>query len=199
MSPWFDRRPGKEEAPTLLTLSAEMRNPIYRYTLIEDQAVIMSVAHLPVEPGLLQHLSSRAELTTHKTKICLEIRQDALAIYYQENKLGFRILDFDADAYIKYCKSAQRRCNSNYMLVIWHPQAGLWPNLLRWLEAYWREETEALEPAEENDFDSTKACAHLFGFVINFRIKKRNASWKDVTRLLGGTRGVLEASDTTWL
>ena len=64
----------------ILALPAELRNEIYRYAIIEDGQIEVTLEG-PGEPELL--------------RTCGEIRQEAITIYYTENHFVLQIEDWD--------------------------------------------------------------------------------------------------------
>ena len=61
----------------LLALPAELKNEIYRFSLlVQGDITIPSTGPAPKLPALLS--------------VCREIRRDALQIYYQENDFWFQ-------------------------------------------------------------------------------------------------------------
>ncbi|KAK5676041.1 hypothetical protein LTS10_011330 [Elasticomyces elasticus] len=86
--------------PTLLTIPPEMRNRIYREALVQGN-IYMSrccpfFGPLPDEPALLS--------------VCHQIREEALSIYYCENKFSFGVYDSKAgrEQYFLRCLSDPR-------------------------------------------------------------------------------------------
>jgi len=66
-----------QESP-LLALCAELRNTIWRFTLVDSEAVSVTNNTTPMEPGLLA--------------VCRQIRNECRTIYYAENT--FKVRDF---------------------------------------------------------------------------------------------------------
>ncbi|KAK4610579.1 hypothetical protein CLAFUW4_14140 [Fulvia fulva] len=132
----------------LLSLPAEMENKIYRYTLTTPEDIeIRSAADLPVGPGLL--------------RTCRQIRPEAIGIYYHENDFAFPIQNFNADCYIKFCKSSRNRLMSSHIFRIYEARTGSWPNLVRWLKAWWDYECRSLEPPEKERRQGDTLCCPL--------------------------------------
>lgn len=97
-----------------------MKNEIYRFTLFEEGFVdVPSLGPAPKEPGLLS--------------VCREIRKDARAIYYEENKFRFKIIEFDATRYLRFTKVHPIVPN----FLFGDLSRGCWPNLKVWLKAFY--------------------------------------------------------------
>ncbi|KAK5731999.1 hypothetical protein LTR17_010952 [Elasticomyces elasticus] len=86
--------------PTLLTIPPEMRNRIYREALLEGSICVCSafglLRSLPDEPALL--------------RVCHQIREEAMSIYYCENKFSVSVYDSKAgrEQYFQRCLSDPR-------------------------------------------------------------------------------------------
>lgn len=154
----------------LLSLPAEMENKIYRYTLTTPEDIeIRSAADLPVGPGLLRTCRRESRAARLLAVLCTaiantlypEIRPEAIGIYYHENDFAFPIQNFNADCYIKFCKSSRNRLMSSHIFRIYEARTGSWPNLVRWLKAWWDYECRSLEPPEKERRQGDTLCCPL--------------------------------------
>ncbi|KAF2771265.1 hypothetical protein EJ03DRAFT_334934 [Teratosphaeria nubilosa] len=145
---------GVGQIPSLLSLPAELRNQIYRYTLLEKDSIDINTLPLtfPQTPGLLG--------------ACRQTREECLGIYYEENIFRFVINNYDASLYIKWCTTfrAQRRAETSFKI-----RGGghaHWKNLLTWLEAYYRRNCDGFAPQGTAKGD---AGGHLFDMTDKLR------------------------------
>lgn len=113
----------------LLSLAPELRNRIYRFTLLErDQIEIEAGVSIPLPPSLLQ--------------TCRQIRQEASGIYYEESRFRFTIHDYDATLHVRWtkCFRSKTRTRHSKIWVRFRNQPMNWANLLVWLEHGFRKE-----------------------------------------------------------
>lgn len=144
----------------LLKLAPELRNIIYRYTLVKPDEIVVSAGALPPSsPALLQ--------------VSRQIRNEAKEIYHKENLFSFRIDDFDATTCIKWCASAHERYRSNHRWQLRKMGSGenRWVNLLNWLEAFYNRRCGG--PATADNYkpssDHNVAVYQMFKMVRNMR------------------------------
>jgi len=79
---------------------------------------------LPTEPSFL--------------RTCRLIRQEALAIWYQENNFVFNIKDHDACKHIEWCNSGAKRMDAAFCFNL--SRSHNWPNLMIWVKAYYHDQ-----------------------------------------------------------
>lgn len=81
----------------LLELPGELRNRIYRFALVNEGVIIVTAAG-PSEPALL--------------RCNKEIRQEAVTIYYRENKFKYQVRNFNGSASIPFMAQLKTHCAS---------------------------------------------------------------------------------------
>ncbi|KAK5116699.1 hypothetical protein LTR62_007373 [Meristemomyces frigidus] len=176
------REVSEEASPFFRILPGELRNLIYRHTLLDpDPIKITKNAKLP-QPGILQ-----------TSKQC---RKEAGDIYYQENTFAFGISHFDAGIYISWCKtSPQRRwCRTNAFVS----RSQNWANLLIWLKAYWDKECGGIVGSEEGKFNAdAKAATHLFSMTKKMR-EHGLLTWEDAEGFLEEAHKALAGIRPRW-
>lgn len=178
--------PADPTKPSLLTLPPEMRNRIYRFTLVDDvQPIPMPAAATeswPAEPALLQ--------------TCSQIRFEASSIYYKENKFSIHIANNDAARYIKRCKSSPARRNSEHGLVL--DGAANWANLEGWVQAWWRCECDLPIPAPEQEGQG-EGLHWVVRLVVKLGGYDAEMPWETVKGMIGEVRGALGEADERWM
>ena len=102
-----------------LDLPAELRNRIYRLTLLETQKIVISDHHKAKEPGLLS--------------ACRQIRQETLTLYYHENVFNILIENHDSTTLQHWISGSKNRPMSNFYYLV--EPCYNWTNLLGWVEA----------------------------------------------------------------
>lgn len=119
----------------LFEISAELRNRIYKYTLIasdEDDPIVITRDTFE-QPGLLRS--------------CHQIRGEASKIYYQRNSFDFDIGDWNPTIVRAFCQQDKASWWDNYDNTYkWdtgfsvHTDRAPWRNVLKWLEWYHKDE-----------------------------------------------------------
>lgn len=173
--------PTESERCTFLSLPPEMRNKIYRFTLVEtDKISIPPNGPLPAEPGLLS--------------TCTQIRAEASGMYYKQNKFLFAINRHDACQYIKWCRSSESRRHVNQSILV--SRLTNWPNLLHWLDCYYHDQCG--NAGVNADGSPTFIDAHLFNVVKQLR-QHSCLSWPQVKAILVDVRNGLGTQNAKWL
>ncbi|KAF2161664.1 hypothetical protein M409DRAFT_59044 [Zasmidium cellare ATCC 36951] len=170
----------------LLALVPELRNRIYRYTLVEPTPIRVGVdAPLPTEPGML--------------RVCRQIRAEAKAIYLKENTFDFEIPGFNIAKYLRWSRLSRAHRRSNVKLTmhatVAPPQN--WQNLLVWLKAFSDREVRARPGTGPNAAAFWLVAAHMHAFVYRAR-DAGNLSWEEVETSLECMRKIAAVSDPAW-
>jgi hypothetical protein len=167
-------------------LPGEVRNLIYRFTLLEPANIKIQATPQPEQqPTLLQ--------------ICRQIRREALGIYYNENKFAFSIADFDASVLIKWsCSSPARRGCPKHLLFQAPPRSGSRQNLLVWLKAYFEGDVTSMGGTKipSSGRSQRKAARPLFEMVG--RMKEEGMSWEKVAAHLEFAFTVMAELNPVW-
>ena len=165
-----------------LALPAELKNEIYRVSLVQDYIWVPSTGPAPKEPGLLS--------------VCREIRHDALQIYYKENSFCFDITDFDATRHIDFCQTNGRLEFANHnSRFTFDEEPGSWPNLKKWLEAYYKGECVAPSPYPHNTLGTSpvrEVVARMFKILLSLASAPQVPSWEVVSGILEDMRMMSE-------
>ncbi|KAK4549867.1 hypothetical protein LTR36_005168 [Oleoguttula mirabilis] len=184
--------PSDDSKPSLLTLAPELRNRIYRASLVQGTMTIRSADSkvvLPTEPGLLQ--------------TCRQIRDESLEIFYQENTFRFEIEENNAENYITWCRSAERRRLSNSTFTLGYDCEN-WPNLESWMHAWWFDRVDS--PVDHSCVEGGQGpsgegvadvAPHLFGVLE--KLHASGMAWEEALATLKVIRMALGAVDEDWL
>ena len=166
----------------LLALPAELKDEIYRFSLVQGDIRISSTGPAPKEPGLLS--------------VCREIRCDALQIYYQENDFCFDIAGFDATRHINFCKTDGRKeLNKKGSLFTIDEEPGSWPNLKKWLQAFYYGQCAGPSPYPHNTAGippSREVAARMFKIVFALATLPEKPSWEVVAEMVEDMRRMSE-------
>ncbi|KAK5127342.1 hypothetical protein LTR85_006681 [Meristemomyces frigidus] len=181
--------PAEPDKPSLLTLPPEMRNRIYRFTLIEETQPVSIAASdtLPNQPGLL--------------RTCRQIRHESADIYYQENEFEFDIEHNNAAVYIRWCTASPKHLSANYVFSM--TASTNWPNALVWLEAVHSGRCVAMDANRDGPDGANRAgssddaVAHLSDVVVT--LGNDGLAWKQVHGVLKEVRRAIGALDPGWL
>lgn len=131
------------------------------------------------QPGLLQ--------------VCRQIRAEASAIYYQENRFYHDVIDLDPDVIINFWKHAKHFLTiHDDRTHLWlTPTRNSWANLLRWLKAFHEDRAMIMNDAKAVD----PVCDILAGAFAMVKELKAD-EWSKVLALLlhykKATRHVIE-------
>ena len=161
-----------------LSLPSEVRNTIYRHTLVKGKITVNPNRPAPQPPGLLE--------------VNRQVRSETINIYYRENIFLFRFNNMNADNYIKWCMSSPTRCNTRVEFKF----AGTpnWDNLMRWLEASFRGQAHGL--LWDTKVSPRKAVRELFQLMRQMR--EQGHSWSEIELNLERVHGTLAAVSSDW-
>lgn len=198
--------------PPLLRLPAEVRDEIYRHStpLAPNKwALIITSTTRPTEPPLL--LVNR------------QIRAEASAVYYKHNKFIFSIQNLDAGHYISWCQALpSRRLTANvvfhltYERLLSEPERfrdarsepgqkvflpkdrQLWPNVMFWLERYYRRECLGLPKIEKEYASAYSDIAAVLFEMVGRLGKVEDMSWESARDVLEPMQKALAIADSAW-
>ena len=166
-----------------LSLPPEVRNIIYRFAVVEDEPIVLhQQSPPPQQPGLLQ--------------ISRHIRQETIEIYYQENLFQWRLHNYNADRYIRWCESSRERCLANDEMYLTTVEGSKWENVLQWLEADYFDKAPSITIDEDEPYGHSTAVSRLFEMVHN--LQALDLSWEQVKQQLETVRLALAAVDPLW-
>ena len=169
---------------TLLSLPPEMRNPIYRFALVESQDVMIREEYN--EDGLLPPPQEPALLFA-----CRQIRDEALEIYWQENTFRVEVENLNAFFYKRWTRKSVTRYHSNHSFSLTGNTD--WWCLKDWLKSVYHSNCHGFD--SENSNRDMAGGAHLFDVVANMR---GNYSWRQVNEVLQKLRPVLVGHNAAW-
>lgn len=176
----------------LLKLPGELRNRIYRALLVSDSHILTNTSGIP-EPPLL--LASQ------------QIRNEAITIYYNENKFTIPIPDYSSDIFLAVTQRVEQ-LRTRYKIAPWtvctSPQPSLpnWSNVMQWLKRYHSglitgviDSPEQLLKLWSERLTSDLVIAGMFCMVDSMKGK---AAWEETEKLLGHQRVILARLDKRW-
>ncbi|KAF2168219.1 hypothetical protein M409DRAFT_53518 [Zasmidium cellare ATCC 36951] len=117
------RRPRQRVGCRLLKLPGEIRNSIYRFSLVEPEKLDIKPDG-PGEPSLL--------------RVCKSIRNEGRSIYYVENRFNLLLNDFNGADFTPFLRQSNRfsRQPAKYDNVIFDMNGHAnWDNLVKWIKA----------------------------------------------------------------
>jgi len=172
----------------LMKLPAELREHIYRYTIVSDSPIVTDPHDTATikQPNLL--------LT------CRQIRSETLPIYYRENTFDIPINNMDGAGMIPFlCLLAKH----NTAEEITHRAAILlgpgihWENLKEWLKATYERRIAVTLRAPLADLPS--GCPlHLVLRAHSMIVLMAEQPWEVVEEALKLLRGVASGYDSAW-
>jgi hypothetical protein len=179
--------PNHSSESRLLSLPAEIRNMIYRHSLVETVIKIPRDTSPPNEPGLLQ--------------VNRQIRQETCRLYYTQNKFLWSIWAYNADIHIKWCRSSPFRLRSSTAYIFIGPRN--WENIVRWLEAVYNKRGCPRLPGPLPRREGRPASSPMGGvavqlFQIMWEMKKEQRSREQIRGSLEHVHEVLRIEDTRW-
>lgn len=168
----------KSQESAFLAIPGEIRNLVYRKVLVQRK-IHIGPSDRPGQPALLQVNS--------------QIRQEAIQIYYRENRSKWEIYAFNADDYMNWYQSSPHRANAKLSLVLDGPLN--WDNLLRWIEAWFEGKGRGLVGGEAQ---SSRAGATEGFFLLAKRLKRQGLSWEQIKGNLDLMHAALCAVNKEW-
>ncbi|KAK4549718.1 hypothetical protein LTR36_005019 [Oleoguttula mirabilis] len=172
----------------LLELPAELRNEIYRCTLVEAGGDIRIKKESFHEPALL-----------YASK---QVRSEALPVFYGKNTFDLFIVNFDSSVGVLWHKKARKLAKLHKV----HVEARLstacnpnWSNLMLWLQRYHaREVLSSLNTRvvgnRMGDDEKITLLAQMFDTAKEFR----DMPWARVEKNLLGFRRLLKLQHKDW-
>lgn len=176
---------GELQQSQLLSLPPEIRNIIYRLVLV--QRVMIPHGTFPIEPSLL--------------RVSRQIRSEALMVFYKESHFRWLIRDFDARAYIAWCKASPFRLevDSKWKIVGRRD----WSNILEWLEAYYCKRCKA--PRKPKGIKGNPTLISVRGAVICRLVRmvekmrdEQNLAWAQIQDHLELVRSITGILNSQW-
>ncbi|KAK5127467.1 hypothetical protein LTR85_006806 [Meristemomyces frigidus] len=169
----------EETQSPLLKLPAELRNAIYRLSVVERNKVMISSRRpAPPQPGIMQ--------------VSRQVRAEIVSIYYKENTFGHIIRDYDYRLYRKWCLSSKFRVKSNMVFKTHKPTN--WANLLEWVKAWYHGECGF--PGPLPDGVPSVECSMV---KMAVRMRDRHLlSWDEVASNLEDAHQALVAVNPAW-
>jgi len=174
----------------LLALPAELRNVIYRLTLLDECKTVRVNRRTCQEAALLQ--------------TCKQTRHEGLPIFYAENTFIVNIDAFDSGVLIAITKVFDNMrlhydINPRFRLFLdWVPH---WANLMLWLERYHAGRTmpntcriDELKSIDEETDVEHALIVHMFDTAEEFG----DLPWVRVKKVLMGIRELLAVEDDEW-
>lgn len=162
----------------LLSLPPEIRNSIYRYTLVEEEICIT--------PWDLSGASHPALLEVNR-----QIRSEATEIHYKENRFSWRIDDFDSKLFRKWQGSSAARFDAR--IVYTFSGRPSFRNLMEWLKAYHEGECHGPNRLAEKETDADVA-AEMFAVLDHVDL-----SWDQIKQVLTCMRTAVGVYKSAWL
>ncbi|KAK5117158.1 hypothetical protein LTR85_008926 [Meristemomyces frigidus] len=160
--------------PTLLGLPAELRNQIYRYTLLSDDVIVIDGTNHD-EPYLL-----------HTSR---QVRKEALSIYREENKFVIAVVDLrmelPASHWVSRVPVKRRGLDVHGKLS--------WANLLQWLEQYHSRQSNVGMGG-----NATYAMARVLGRAFRIVEALIKTPWATVEEVLEQWRGTVVDMEGSW-
>lgn len=167
--------------PSLLSIAPEMRNKIYEHVLLSKHRIDLSQLPHRKQPALLS--------------VCRQIRTEAIAIYYNENKFSFKVKEYDAakaipaKALSKKYLSGSTKGHFRVQLCETYVGVNIYA-LSHWLKAY---HGDASVPSLRQDmhaeeFEAQTLARRTFGVVRAMR----KEPWSEVEEVLGSFYHAIE-------
>ncbi|KAK4496541.1 hypothetical protein PRZ48_012521 [Zasmidium cellare] len=175
----------------LFKLPAELRNRIYRLTLVtSDEAS-------PIQITKSGHERSRLLDT------CKIIRSEALGIYYQENRFAIFIQDYGSSDMLKWFNMMKQLGHDTSKISVaididWFGVS--WRNLRQWLRRAHNRERVArpMSPERLLELCEGHPVIHLIGGMFATAVGMRGQPWSMVEPLLDIWRPSLVTTHAGW-
>ena len=170
---------------SIMNIPPELRNLIYRYTLIEtegDAEISIPASGAPPQHPPLLHT-------------CRLIRKEATAIYFEENKFAFELRDFDNTRLRRWCGLSRQHRDTPVIFKFWGRP--VWTNLLQWLEDYHNELCPGCDAAIFGSCNPMSIACRLFRFVDD-QEERRETDWEELRSILEVMHQCLVIENPDW-
>ena len=173
----------------LFDLPPELRNRIYRFAILEPHSITISAFSIPQQPNLL---------TVNK-----QITEEAIEIYYKENRFCFEMRNCDSTFLRKWNTSSEDRRRSRQAFVVMRFVS--WRNLMEWLVAYYSSDlpgpgtSKTLEQLKQRTTSKGRlVVTQVFQMVHRMR-DDQNLSWSEIAEHLESIHEMLVVANPAWL
>ena len=172
----------------LLGLPAEVRNRIYRFSIIKSDEWIQLSATSPLLPGLLS--------------TCKQIREETINLYFTENKFEIELLDYNAEAVVPahqlhgkyYAPSPTTKQDISSLPPFKFLGVPNWQNFVGWCRVVHQQRMPGLGVQSDNTDETEIAIAAIHDVVINMSVRP----WEEVENVLEGFRKMMVMRDPAW-
>ena len=168
----------------LLSLPGELRNRIYRFAIVGTRTIEIDIARWSThQPELL--------------KTCKQVRQEALRLFYMENKISTNIHDWNP--ILKYHFQQLMIAHDIRPLHLHHYFSGgpNWKNLMDWLRGVHEGRIGAISDAVGKQRGIERKTVGIMFRVV--RKATGVSTWPQVEDLLVAHRELLGMNDARWL
>lgn len=190
----------KESAKTtkpgnpLMRLPGELRNEIYRLVLVSNNQLRVTKSSIPTQPPL--------------TMVSRQIRKEAIAIFYHENKFGVEVVNNDGRHEGVWLAKIGRentnlldfsRIHEDYYIFLFSQNStNPWKNLLQWLKDFYHYKagSPGRGPNRENRMGPLTVLVLLFNAAEELR--KAKTSWETAEKVLTIMGEVAECKRPNW-
>ncbi|WMI39068.1 uncharacterized protein CLAFUR5_20359 [Fulvia fulva] len=172
----------------ILELPAELRNRIYRLTLSQEEQMDVTETGFEI-PGVL--------------KTCRQIRSEALAIYFYENRFRVTGASWNSDTLFKLTSTIKSMGLDTEKMPVdgrWTLGPPSWKNLMLWLQRYHAQELQ-LRPSRPASMlkievkDPVRYAVGSLGVIVD---RSRDQSWTRVKKTLDALRPMLIILNRRW-
>ena len=173
-------------------MPGELKNKSYRYTLLQDNRIVID-GKFPLPPGLLQ--------------TCRAVRHEASGIYYNENNFQTIAREFDCSSFRainalrdKFDFVSDKSRVPNISMKTSGPPS--WPNLNEWLQRHHAREAFGIA---HDDFTAANIGTRrherqkaAVGACFAVAYENRDLPWERIGKILEAQHIVLASLDARW-
>ncbi|KAK3686675.1 hypothetical protein LTR37_019606 [Vermiconidia calcicola] len=174
------RRPRQRKTCRLLALPGELRNKIWRYTLVEPVKINVTTTG-PGDPAVI--------------RTCKSVRNEARAIYYRENDFRLHVRNYNGAAFLPFFYQYARWPKVTRSQVFFS-MTGLpnWDNLVAWLKS--SDTSVGTVP----DLDNPKSSIeHIVGGAMRIVDAMKYLPWQYKEEALQGFYQGLKGTCSRWV
>lgn len=165
------RQRAKHDRPpraSLLGLTGELRNQIYRLAIVGPDRVTIDAANpVPPQPGLL--------------RTCRQLRNETLDIFYRENSFRYRVVDLKLPMRPDYPRATVSKYVVSFAGISTGTHVLNWQNFYRWLKDYHYHRANRFLAGHSTH--SIKALCGAFKIVRQLRTNPQ-IKWEEVEKVL---------------
>jgi len=178
----------------LMRLPGELRNEIYRLVLVSNNQLLVTKSSIPTQPPL--------------TMVSRQIRKEAIAIFYRENKFGVEVVNNDGRHegvwLVKIGWENMKlldfsRIHEDYYVFLFSQNStDPWKNLLQWLKDFYHYKAGSPVSGPDRENRTRPITVLMLLFSAADELREDKTSWETAEKVLTIVGEVAECKRPNW-